>query len=240
MSTNLLPVSTENASAAIEILGSNPLDKSVMDNKLTKKPDPTPKFDQTPSYLYLYEIGFGNDGKLQVKQTLYHEAGDPNDTPKLRAPIPHAEVPDRVQSIMNGKLPQNAKTSSFGSNFTNDDGHWDRVSYLAFVINHPNWKFCNGIGNNPPPAVFTEKRSGGKNHSFHDGAVATMGSGLNTRSVFYCVNHARDKNQNRLKDGNPEHFKYDLYALFSFDNGADDVILIFDPGGTNLGPPKEP
>jgi hypothetical protein len=237
MSTNLLPVSIQTATNSVRIFGGNGPDRSVMNEKLKKN---VPNFNQTPSYIYLYVIGFGNDGQLQVTQTLYHEAGDAIDTPKLRTPIPFSAVPSRVESIMNANLPQNAKTASFGRNFQNDTGHWDRVSYLAFVIDHTNWRFCDDKGGSPPPAVFTEKGQNGKNHTFYDGEISTIGNGINARSLFYCVNHARNKKQAKLGQGEREDFKYDLYTKFSFGNGADDIILIFDPGGTNLGPPKDP
>jgi len=243
--------------ALLPLIGDN-----VMTEKLTANP-PAMFFRQTPSYIYLYVIGF-SEGRLTVKQQLYYEE-DPSGEPENRVVIPHDQVGDRIDSIMGlsgNSISAHAHLEEFGENFANNNytsgnvqrstKHWDRLSYLAFVIDHSQWKFCTEKEDGLLPAIFYHKNGLGKvggNHTIFDGKVDTIGRTGNSRSLFYCVNHLRTK----LPQGSPagrrpkppsrlreEEFKYDLRTKFDFGPNYPNAILIFDPGGDNQGPPQPP
>ena len=232
--------------AAVESTNySQPTASSVLDKKLLHKPNPIPKFDVTPSYLYFYNIRFGSDARLTVQHTLYYEEGISGEI-KDRIPIEHGRVPEIVEGLIGigGSTGATTAAEPFGGNFRNNsDGatrHWDRVSYLAFLIDHPNWSFCDGSNGEPLPAVFGLRGNASGNHCFFDGAVTDIGNGPTKRSLFYCINHLRDIGGKRPPRPLHETFKYDLNTKFEFGNGFDPVILIFDPGGDNQGPPVPP
>lgn len=243
MNNSITPSSIESFGALKMLLDTTANGKpshKITEKKLTAKP-PLAKFDTTPSYIYFYKIGFNSTGQLGVTQTLYHEAFNSSDAPADRRPIAHADVPSKISWMQSGRIPPNqlAKEESFGRNFKNDNPHWNRVSYLAFLIDHPNWTFCDT--DELPPAVFEEKRTGGSNHTYSDGQVISIVTSNGPRSLFYCVNHLRKRDQQHPADiDDRENFKYDLFTQFNFPGGSDPIVLIFDPGGTNLGPPLPP
>lgn len=214
----------------------------VMDKKRGQ-----PGFKERPAYIYLYRITFGDDGQLAVDHMLYYEeaqSGQPEDRPR----IDHAAVPAIVEGLLSGSLPSPSPPADLGSNFQHQGKHWDRLCYLAFVIDHPNWSFCD-LESSPalPPAVFRRYIGGkptGKNMSFFDGAVVPVSTGGEERKLFYCINHFRNKEGKWPPKPDRatfrESFKYDLYTKFSFGPGFPEAILIFDPGGDNNGPPVPP
>lgn len=212
--------------------------KDVMDPKIGK-----PNFDQLPAYVYLYKIGFGHGGQLGVEHMLHYteaSSGKPQDRPRIK----HEDVPAIVQGLLSGSLASRNPSNDLGANFKHEGHHWDRLCYLAFVIDHPNWSFCD-LGSHPelPPAVFGRIKSDGsigKNSCFFDGAVVPISVRGEQRKLFYCINHFRDKDGKRPSKPKDELFKYDLYTKFDFGAGFPEAILIFDPGGDNNGPPVPP
>lgn len=221
----------------------------VLKPMLTAAP-PASGFDHIPSYIYFSKIGFSNDGSLKVDQQLYYEVGDFADTPNARKKIKHSDVADKIEKLMSNptELPSNVRVEQFGENFKNSGKHWDRVSYLAFLIDHPKWSFCELNPTNDnfpklPPAVFHRLTKNGnhkKNKTFFDGQVETIEVNGESRSLFFCVNHLRDQYKKRPLKIHHEQFKFDLYTQFNFGDEFKPAILIFDPGGDNQGPPMPP
>ena len=216
--------------------------RDVMDEKRGK-----PDFQELPAYIYLYRIAFGADGQLGVDHILYCEdapSGKPEDRPR----IAHGDVPAIVEGLLAGTLASPVPSTDLGANFHHKGNHWDRLCYLAFVIDHPNWTFCDPDSSPElPPAVFRRyvgNQPTGKNMSFFDGAVQPISIGGEERKLFYCINHFRNKDGKwPPKPDRPnfrESFKYDLYTKFDFGAGFPEAILIFDPGGDNNGPPVPP
>jgi|TARA_R100001244_G_scaffold6593_19_gene8092 hypothetical protein len=206
----------------------------------------TPAFPELPAYVYLYRIKFGPDGELRVDHMLYYEEA-PSGKPEDRPRIAHGDVPAIVTGLLAGTLASQDPSNDLGANFEHKGKHWNRLCYLAFVIDHPKWSFCD-LEDDPklPPAVFHRcigSQPTGKNMSFFDGAVETISVGGKDRTLFYCINHWRNKHGKwppKLDRPNfKESYKYDLYTKFDFGAQAP-VILIFDPGGDNNGPPVPP
>lgn len=216
--------------------------RDVMDEKRGQN-----DFKELPSYIYLYRIRFREDGQLGVDHMLYYDEA-PSGKPEDRPRIDHADVPAIVERLLGGNLPAPSPTADLGANFHHEGKHWDRLCYLAFVIDHPNWSFCDLKGSPElPPAVFRRyigDKPTGKNMSFFDGAVEPISIGGEERKLFYCINHFRNKDGKwPPKPDRPtfrESFKYDLYTKFNFGPGVPEAILIFDPGGDNNGPPVPP
>jgi|TARA_R110002049_G_scaffold76888_1_gene197175 hypothetical protein len=212
--------------------------RDVMDSKLGQ-----PKFDQLPAYVYVYKIAFGAGGQLVVDHMLHYtegSSGKPADRPRIE----HKDVPSVVQGLLNGSVASRNPANDLGANFKHEGHHWDRLCYIAFVIDHPNWSFCD-LTSNPdlPPAVFRRiknNRPTETNTCFFDGAVVPISVGGEERKLFYCINHFRDKDGKRPSKPKHEQFKYDLYTKFDFGAGFPEAILIFDPGGDNNGPPVPP
>lgn len=209
----------------------DPYPDTVLDAKLGR-----PNYDITPHFIYTYRARIA-DGQIAVDHFLDGVEGteiDPGDVPAAVA-----------RRLGDPTLPQPQR--DLGSNFQLDGNHWDRVSYLAFIIDHDNWNFSDpSNGDSLPPAVFRFARGNGndgKNHTFHDGRVLDIDISENgtvrRRSMFYCINHHRLHNGGRPDRPHQEGFKYDLCTKFRFD-GTNELVLIFDPGGDNQGPPIGP
>ncbi|WP_417620981.1 hypothetical protein [Parasphingorhabdus sp.] len=213
----------------------------VMDPKLGQA-----DFKERPAYVYLYRIVFGGDGQWGVEHMLHYE-GSQSVKPEDRPRINHGDVPNIVQGLLDRTLPSRNPSNDLGANFKHEGKHWNRLCYLAFVIDHPNWSFCD-LDSSPqlPPAVFRRyigNKPTGKNMSFFDGAVVPILVGGEERKLFYCINHFRNKDGKWPPMPDRPHFKesfkYDLYTKFDFGSG-NPAILIFDPGGDNKGPPVPP
>jgi hypothetical protein len=121
-------------------------------------------------------------------------------------------------------------------------------SFLAFCFDHEGWDFpVDRMGDEDstelPAVYFTEGGQWTKNHSFFDGRTAqlTIASSTVPLPVFYMVNHSkRNDNGDDLQDGEPQHIKFNIVVKIPLKGTTEKLTVIFDPGGTNLGPPTPP
>ncbi len=166
-----------------------------------------------------------------------HEAIDdmPNHPDRERV-----RINDALQVLLANarKQPQNQNPKHTGS--INTLAFKER-SFLAFCFDHADWTFpddlnaANGLDNEA--VFFSEGGALTPNHSFFDGRTAFMSDG---RPIFYMVNHAkRSDADDDLQGGDKQPIKYNIVVKVPM-AGGEKLTVIFDPGGTNLGPPDPP
>ena len=211
----------------------------VYDKRL-KMPNPWPPFDYVPHYIYFYHIRLSENANLLVDHYEYRDGPDP-DNPVDLAAIPY----DRVPAIVK-RLTEDAKSNlrqPTGSDFV--DIKWKRRSYVAFVLDEPNWTFHKRDADRCS-IVFNLAKDSSPNQSFFDAEdldllIRNPDTGEDEPcSGVYMINHmTKDAEGNPVGDPGQEFF-FDMYvdAKYARTNGKMTVIL--DPGGTNQGPPQQP
>jgi hypothetical protein len=214
-----------------------------------------PQFTDVPCCIYFYYVRVNTNGRLFVTHHFY-PGGDPNDQgnppihadwhaidrdPQLLTPI--------LEILAQDARPLGAKAyPPIGSNF--DKIEWRRKSYIAFFIDEASWKLRTSDG------VFflTDKDGvpGTPNHTFFDALSLPLtmpirkpqpgGPYTDERSALVFINHMKaDDNGNDLKEVDPPQlFHFQIVFEVAFQNGTKGMTVIFDPDGSNLGPPLGP
>lgn len=124
-----------------------------------------------------------------------------------------------------------------------------RYSYCVFFMDDINWKFL-ADSDGKPTITFHETKNG-KLQKKHKHAFKIMPilpvempiNGTNNtdeRHAAVMINRMRNKDNVELKDKEEESYSFDLWMRVRYANSTNGVTLIIDPGGTNLGPPKDP
>ena len=118
-------------------------------------------------------------------------------------------------------------------------------SFLAFCFDHDGWEFPTDRGpgedSTELPAIYFSDGAGlSKNHSFFDGRTAQLTIDGKVRPVFYMVNHSKKANGGDLTDTDNDLIKFNIVVKVPMSGSSERLTVIFDPGGNNLGPPKDP
>jgi hypothetical protein len=202
-------------------------DRSIYLRKLDR-PAPLPKYKYVPHTIYLYIAGMESDGRVFVKH--YQETRD------VENPIPYDSVGSVVQDMLN-RISNGSLRPDTDSNFRNI--RWKHKSYIVFVLDEEYWTLQTMSSELPPVRFKT------RNHSFFDAQDLTVTLDAATassraRSAVLFVNHMKkDGNGNNLEE--PEIFQFELIFSMSFAGPPHGwMIVIFDPDGTNVGPPLPP
>lgn len=206
---------------------------SVYDPRLTTPGGPTPNFDLVPHTVYFYYVRLDTDGRLRVRHYTRESA----------TPIPYDTLSQVVQEMVDNVRDGDSSWPSDGKNFA--DIVWKRKSYVAFFIDEANWELHK---NGNPQEGIRFVASPTPNHSFYDAidlkvTVANRRTGVITqRSAIAMINHMkRNAAGDDLVLGDSQTFKFEMIFDVKFaDLSNAPLVAIFDPEGTNLGPPIGP
>lgn len=124
-----------------------------------------------------------------------------------------------------------------------------RYSYCIFFMDDIHWKYL--ADNQGRPVITFHKEKNGKQYDKHSHAFKILPtlsiempiwgtSDSDTRQAAVMINRMRNKNNVELKANESENYSFDLWMRVKYANSNNGVTLIIDPGGTNMGPPKEP
>lgn len=220
-------------------LALNGTNHDIYDKRLTLSP-PRVGFDRVPRCIYFYYVRIDWDGKVRVDHYLYvarNAAGESIE-------IPYDDVPDLVfQLAKNGRTPTNPPKLST-SNF--DDIPWEHWSYVAIFFDEANWAFHKR--SDGKAAVVFDPTLGTPNHSFFDATDLVLDmpnqrtGGVDQRSAIFFVNHMKlNADGDDLPAAPAQKFKFDMWLDAKFSNASKTGMVVnFDPGGTNQGPPTNP
>jgi len=228
----------------------------------------TPGYTKLPCSMYFYYVRINSDGKLLVSHYFYPEGNpddpknpkDPNDWPGIKYdPDDPTDLKDLIRRLALNARPLTSDRpvrdlEPIGGNFK--DMLWKRKSYIAFFLDEVNWKLHKLDDDNPSIIFITDPKdglTGLENHTFFDALelsitmpIKNPGRGeptVDERSAFVFINHMKaDDNGRDLDEGDdPQKFQFKIIFKVSYADGTGDgMTVIFDPDGTNDGPPIGP
>jgi len=209
---------------------------SVYQEKLRAIP-PVAGFDKVPHTVHFYYVRIDTDGKLRVNHY----------THALAHPIP----PDTIGMVVQ-QLVDNVRGSNLNpppDPQTNFQGiEWRRKSYIAIFVDEENWSIHKNGAPIDGIRFVTNLPGTTPNHTFFDAVdllvdVVNKTSGHpSKRSAIAFINHMKgDAIGNDIGQGVRQLFKFEIVFDVKFADGtAAPMTVIFDPDGTNLGPPVGP
>lgn len=185
----------------------------------------SPKYDKVPHTIYYYYLRVEADGRLIVWH-YFHQAVNQIEYVALEA-----AVQDVAQRALAGTLPKE------GENF--ELVEWKHKSYIVFVIDEEHWDYPQ-----TRDAIFID----GPNHTFFDAknfsvTITDPQTGApRQRPAVAMINHMKENDQGGdLPLGKRQPFKFSVVFNVRFTNRpSGGMIVIFDPDGTNVGPPLPP
>ncbi|MEA3043699.1 MAG: hypothetical protein QOH47_1537 [Sphingomonadales bacterium] len=211
----------------------------------------TPGFTAVPHCMFFYYMRIDRDGRLRVAHYRYVD-GDPAD-PKTWQPIEYSRkrLEPLVQSLARNARPSGLKDPRPDAQENFQGIVWKRKSYIAIFLDEANWKFHKSSAQDAAVVFITEPKNGKigtENHSFFDAMDFEIdmpiagGPATDKRSAIVFVNHMKGDDQGTdLGDGVEELFQFKMFLDVAFASGtAVPMTVIFDPDGTNMGPPQTP
>jgi hypothetical protein len=178
-----------------------------------------------PHCIYFIYVGL-DDFKLEDVKHYFYDNGP--------TPLSSADAQARVEQLASNASLNDSVPPQHGYGFKNMV--WRRRSYLAFVIDHPEYRTWPGRA-----IEFNDKDGALPNHTFFHGrgfdvSVSRPGGSIEQRSAFMCINYMRDASGAPLPPTSRERFSFAL--LLKAGNMTEPWK--YDPGGTNQGPPVDP
>lgn len=224
--------------------------QDVYDKRLTAT-KPPPGFDYVPRCIYFYYVRIDGNGKICADHYFYPNG--PLDKPNKWQPLPYADVADpegivkrlalNARPSTRRKQPRKARVDSFSG------VRWTRRGYIVIFFDEASWAFHRRSGGKPSVA-FNVSEGHTPNQSFFDATDLVLDMPVrrtgrtDKRSAIMFVNHMRDgEDGGELGRNGPKEqsYKFDMYLMVQYANSdAPAMTVIFDPGGTNQGPPETP
>jgi hypothetical protein len=205
--------------------------RSVYEPRMTEVP-PRPGFDRVPYTVYFYYLRLDTDGRLRVKHYTYDNG----------APIPYATLPSVLQALVDNVRGANTNPAPNGENFSGIQ--WTKKSYIAFFVDEESWSLYK---NGDPMEGISFDHSPTPNHTFFDGIdlmlqVTSRTTGVvSRRSAIAFVNHMKGDDAGNDLGAESQTFKFEMIFRVKFANDTTaPLTVIFDPDGTNMGPPVPP
>jgi hypothetical protein len=234
--------------------GQRKVNRSIFQKRLTMV-HPRPQFSKTPHCMYFYYLRVNASGRLKISHFFYEGpkvVTNPQGKKESR-PIPYDKV--GLDHLIR-RLAKNARRKN-PTNPAPQGGNlkrvrWTRKSYIVLFLDEANWSF-HRKGKNAAFVFLTRKERNGrklrmaKNYSFFDGMVLPVEmpvhrpAGTDVREALVFVNHMKrnDSGDDLRKEKKPYQFNIFLDVKFEDGRGAP-MLVILDPGGTNMGPPDPP
>ncbi|MEA3030213.1 MAG: hypothetical protein QOG13_1538 [Sphingomonadales bacterium] len=211
-----------------------------------------PGFDKLPHCIFFYYVRVNGNGTLEISHYFYENF----DEEGVSLPIPRDEA--TLNGLMktlalNARPTGSGNPPANGSNFRNIV--WNRKSYIGIFIDEGNWALHKFANQDPGVLFITDPKDGKaglENHTFFDAMdlditmpIFRPKSGAPTedqRSAIVFMNHMKaDEAGNDLGGGGTgQFFQFKMFFGVKFADGTDGMTVIFDPGGTNMGPPLPP
>ena len=207
-----------------------------------------------PHCIFFYYIRINSDGRIFVTHHFY-PGGDPNDRANPADPASWPEIPCTPEALtpilqelaMDARPTGAKKYPPIGKNF--DAITWCRKSYTAFFIDEESWALH--YKNGEPAVAFINDLKDGvagvANQSVFDALnmPITMPIAVcptsDQRSAVVFVNHMKaDEEGNDRKEGDRLRYQFKMIFNVAFEDQTKAMTVIFDPDGTNLGPPAPP
>lgn len=211
----------------------------------------TPGFTAVPHCMFFYYVRIDRDGRLRVAHYRYVD-GDPED-PNTWQPIEYSRkrLEPLVESLARNARPSGLKDPRPDAEENFQNILWNRKSYIAIFIDEANWKFHKFPAQDSAVVFITETKNGKTgtvNHSFFDAMDFEIdmpingGPATDKRSAILFVNHMKGDDQGTdLGSGVSQLFQFKMFLDVAFASGsAVPMTVIFDPDGTNMGPPLGP
>jgi hypothetical protein len=204
-----------------------------------------PGYDYIPHCVYFYYVRINNSGALEVDHYFYFRG--PPDDPKQWEEIPYDDVPGIVKELAENARPSGKKNPAALPSHNFEGITMRRKSYVAFYVDERHWLF-HKRADDKNAMVYSDIKAGQPNYSFFDAndvevVMPIKGSAAtDTRTGIFMINHMkRDANGNDLVAGDALEFAFDMFFGVSFVHPTSKTLtVIFDPGGTNQGPPEKP
>ncbi len=221
--------------------GTNP---SIYDRRLG---DPQfPAFQAEPHCIYFFYIRFNENGALKVDHYLYFEG--PENDPSQWAKIPYDQVDAKVEYLARNARPLGAGNPAPLPDHNFENVVFNRKCYVAYFLDEANWSYhSRAVAENRYGVVYNQAKAGGApNTSFFDAKdvsfAMTSTSGIETiRTGVVLINHMKDDRGQDLGAAAQQKFAFDMYFDVQFVDPSDSrLVVVFDPDGTNLGPPLPP
>lgn len=220
-----------------------PINHDVYQPKLTVT-TPGPPCNYTPHCVYFYYVRFDHNGALRVDHYFYIDG--PVDDPSEWKQIDYDDMPDIIAKLARNGRPDTYKDPPKLPQHNFENIVWKRRCYIAIFVDEANWKLhkrANGAG----AIVFNTDKGSTPNSSFFDAAdieidMSDTGDGSDMRSAIYFVNHLTCETGGSVgHEQNRSEYIFDVYFDVAFaDPAAEPAKIVFDPGGTNQGPPQQP
>jgi hypothetical protein len=225
----------------------------IYEQRLSAAAGPVKNFEYIPHCMYFYYVRIDASGKLKIAHYFY-VLGDVTDPTTWNAiPYDQPTLEGIVKTLAKNarrKIPT-APPPLPEINFK--DIIWDRKGYIAIFVDEANWSFHDS-DDIEPAVIFNAVNGSVENHAFFDAMNLRIQMpvrhppGTDTRSAIVFVNHMKsDEDGTDLGYGLPagqyarEKFEFEMFLGVTFTGGSDaPMTVIFDPGGTNQGPPLEP
>lgn len=218
----------------------------IYEKKLTVVPQPSAGFDYVPRCIYFYYVRLDNSGKLRIDH--YFDCNGPLADPTQWQPIPYADVPGRLYNLaMNGRPATQIKNPPMSSDHNFDNIRWNRKSYIGFFFDEVNWQF-HSRGGGKAALAFKVGTGVCANHSFFDAQDVALDmpnsftGGTDRRSGLFFVNHMkRNEAGDEFSSREDQIFDFEMFLKVQFAEASTNTLtVIFDPTGTNQGPPETP
>lgn len=215
-----------------------------------------PDHQQVPHSVYFYYVRVDSDGRLHVTHHFY-PGGDPNEPGNPPNPADWPSIPRDEEGLkaLLRDLALDARPTGAGNypviGQAFRDIVWRRKSYIAIFVDELNWKLHKLAATEDPAVVFITELKNGKqgleNHTFFDAMDLDIEMPINgsadtdKRSAVVFINHMKaDEAGNDLEAGPGQFFQFKMFFDVEFSIGGKAITVIFDPGGTNIGPPPPP
>lgn len=203
-----------------------------------------PDHQYLPHCMYFFYMRLNDDGALKVDHYFYHRGPpeDPSSWPKIsreeaRALVPQLAMKARPLADMTpSPLPDH--------NFENI--RLTRKSYVAFFFDEANWAYHRQKDGKFAMAYNRDKAGGAENFSFFDAEdiaanLPISRGGADRRTGVVLINHMKSDAAGTDLENQGQEFAFDMYFDVEFADPTDNKLtVIFDPGGTNQGPPETP
>lgn len=224
---------------------------SVYEKKLRRSP-PDAKYMLVPHMIYFYYMRINTDAKLEVDHYTYepggpihpYESGGHNPANNIRAQVQH--IVDCVRGeITDAAVIKDAVNNSF------ENIEWKRISYIVFFFDEEHWSLHKEANGSEGVRFVSNVGGAYANHTFYDAddflvRVRNDNTGRVTqRSAIAFINHMK-RNANGDELGSltqPESQRFKFEMIFDVRYARTSRVgmtVIFDPDGTNTGPPIGP
>lgn len=214
-----------------------------------------PLFAEDPHSIYFFYIRLNMNGALKVDHYFYFD-GPPDDPAKWKK-IPYGRIADKIEFLVHNARPSGAHNPAPLRQHNFEGVTFRRRSYVAFFLDEQNWSFHKRrVQNGRYAMIYNGEKAGARmegpiasapNYSFFDAMdleflMDNSDGGKSIRTGVVFINHMKkDAIGTPLGRNDKQPFAFDMYFDIRFADPSDQrLVVVFDPGGTNQGPPETP